>query len=64
MDEARLRLGFNSIDHSHKRKLDAFLSTESEDEESECAESEVEESECAESEDEKSSAESEDDEMA
>ena len=49
LDATRLKLGFNSIDHNQKRKLDDFLSVESEDEEIEC--------------DDFSSSESEDDEL-
>ena len=41
-DATRLKLGFNCIDHSHKRKLDEFLSAVSEDE-GKCAESEDDE---------------------
>jgi len=50
LEATRLKLGFNCIDINHKRKLDDFLSAESEDQES---------SECSMSEDEQGSAESE-----
>ena len=59
----RMKLGLNCMDGNHKRKLDDFLSAESEDGESECDESEDEQSntesdgeessKCTESEDEK-----------
>ena len=58
LDATRLKLGFNSIDHNHKRKLDDFLA-ENEDEESGC---EDEGSKCTESEDDEESSESKDDE--
>jgi hypothetical protein len=67
LEVTRLKLGLNCMDGNHKRKLDDFLSAESEDEESECAvskdeqgsaESEDEESECTESEDEQGSCKS------
>ena len=58
LDATRLKLGFNSIDHNHKRKLVDFLA-ENEDEESGC---EDEGSKCTESEDDEESSESEDDE--
>jgi hypothetical protein len=61
LDATRLKLGFNFIDHSHKRKLDELLRTENEEQRS--SESEDEES-SSESEDEEIySSESEDDEM-